>query len=145
MKWKTTWLLVLLAAVMFVYIVTIERHRVTAPGGGPINAKVVPGSINDITALQVRRTNQLVVRAERNNGLWHLTAPIAYPAQNISIVALLAELNNLTGPPHITRELQGQRGQQMKHSHTLKRFPDQDLNLTTPTAESKCATEASGQ
>lgn len=104
MKWKSTWILVLLAVVMFVYIVTVERHRVTGPGGGPLNAKVVPGPINDITVLQIRRTNQLIIRAERTNGLWHLTVPIAYPAQNISIVALLAELNDLTGPPHITRE-----------------------------------------
>ncbi len=104
MKWKSTWLLVLLAVVMFVYIVSVERHRLTGPGGGPLNAKVVPGPINDITALQVRRTNQLVVRAERTNGLWHLTGPITYPARNISIVALLAELNDLIGPPHLTRE-----------------------------------------
>ena len=104
MRWKSTWLLVLLAVVMFVYIVSVERHRVTGSGADPLNAKIVPGPINEITALQVRRTNQLVVRAERTNGLWHLTGPIAYPAQNISIVSLLAELNGLTGPPHITRE-----------------------------------------
>ena len=44
------------------------------------------------------------MRAERTNDLWHLTVPIAYPAQSIAIVTLLAELDSLAGPPQISRE-----------------------------------------
>lgn len=104
MKWRTTGFLALLALTLFAYIVTVERHRPAEGDAQAATRRVIGSPINLLSNLQVRRTNQLIVRVERTNGLWQLTAPIAYPAQNFAIATLLAELDTLAGPPHITRE-----------------------------------------
>jgi hypothetical protein len=104
MKWKTTWLLVGLAAVLFAFIWMVERHsRATSTTGEP-PPRLLPISAADITSVQVRRTNQFVLRADRTNQVWTLTAPSFYPAQTLTIRRLLQTLEELAGYARIPAE-----------------------------------------
>jgi hypothetical protein len=95
MSAKHTWLWILAAALLGGLIV-LERHA-RRPAAGP--PKILPGlEVAAVTSVQVRPPGpaQLEIRAERTNGSWRLTAPLAYPAQTVSIERLLAVLHDLT-------------------------------------------------
>lgn len=99
MNWKTTWCLVGLALGLWAFIWFYERHtRPTATTGQP-PPRLVPLQAAQVTTVQVRRTNQFVLRAERSNQGWNLTAPTFYPGQTYAIQRLLQNLEELTGPP----------------------------------------------
>ncbi len=96
MNWKTTWLLLALAAVLLAFICLVERHlRPTAATAAP------PGPLlafrpTEVTNLVLRRTNQLALRAERTGPNWNLTVPICYPAQTFAVDRLLQTLAGLS-------------------------------------------------
>lgn len=94
MNWKPTWILLGLAGLLFGFIFFYEHHRKGTADNGPPPPLVAvkPG---DVTAVQIRRTNQFLLRAERTNGGWNLTAPLAYPAQPFAIEGLLHALADL--------------------------------------------------
>jgi hypothetical protein len=57
--------------------------------------------------VQLRPTDQDEIRACRTNGTWQIVKPLVYPAQGMSIEALLAELQRLTPAAYVTaRDLQ---------------------------------------
>ncbi len=95
MKWKTTWLLLALVVVLFAFIWLVERRtQPTLPGArAPVRLLAIPAT--DVTGMQLRRTNQLVLWAERTNATWNLTFPFVYPAQVHAIDGLLHWLENL--------------------------------------------------
>ncbi|MEI6779976.1 MAG: DUF4340 domain-containing protein [Verrucomicrobiota bacterium] len=96
------WIIVAVALVLFILV----HHRyLQKTSSGP--TKVLPNlKAAAVTSIQVRPGAQLEIRAERTNGTWQLTEPMAYPAQVVSIEKLLAELERLTPAPYLTaREL----------------------------------------
>ena len=92
------WIIVAVALVLFILV----HHRyLQKTSSGP--TKVLPNlKAAAVTSIQVRPGAQLEIRAERTNGTWQLTEPMAYPAQVVSIEKLLAELERLTPAPYLT-------------------------------------------
>jgi len=103
---RNTWRWIIVAVVLFAFIFVHQRYLQKTAG---VSIKVLPNlRAAAVTRVQVRPAARLEIRAERTNGTWHLTAPLAYPAQAVSIEQLLVELARLTPAPYITaRELQG--------------------------------------
>jgi hypothetical protein len=99
MNWKSTWCLVGLALGLFALIWFYERHTQPSATTGQPPPRVLPISAAQVSVVQVRRTNQLVLRVERSNQVWNITAPIFYPAQTYAIQRLLQNLDELVGPP----------------------------------------------
>ena len=98
MKWKSTWLLVLLVAALFAFITLVERRywRPTSAGGEPL-PRLASFKAAEVTNIQLRITNQLVLRVERPLGapLWQLTVPFHYPGHLHAIEWVLQELEQL--------------------------------------------------
>ncbi len=102
MSWKSTGLLLLLAGGLFAFIFLVERHL--TPTGVQTGAPkpLLTLAPDDVTNIQLRITNQLVLRVERNNnGTWGMVAPLAYPAQTYAIEGLLLTLSEITTPTAI--------------------------------------------
>jgi hypothetical protein len=96
MKWTNTSWLLLSAAVLFGFIYFFERQIPETGAAAAPAPRLIPIKPEEITAVQLRRTNQFVVRAERTNQSWNITAPINYPAQDFAIDHLLKNLASLT-------------------------------------------------
>ena len=104
MSWKGTWTLVGCAALLFGFIYFFEQHRKgTADHGGP-PPPLLTLKPQEVNAIQLRRTNQFVLRVERTNANWTLVAPLTYPAQPYAIEALLKTLANLRSQTFISLE-----------------------------------------
>jgi len=102
MKTKNTWIVVALAAGLFAFIFFFERH--TSIKESPSN-KVLPYlNVAALTSVQVRPAGQVEIRADRTNGTWQLTKPVAYPAQTASIESLLDALAQLATQTPITAQ-----------------------------------------
>lgn len=87
---------------MFGFIFFYEQHRKgTAEKGAP-PPPLLSIKPADVAALQIRRTNQFLLRAERTNGTWSLTAPLVYPAQPFAIEGLLQALSDLRSQTFIS-------------------------------------------
>jgi hypothetical protein len=91
MNWKTTWALLGVAVLMFAFIMLVER-RISTETPPPV--RLLAFKATEVTNIQVRLTNQLVLRVERATAEspWVLTVPISYPAQQHAIESLLREL-----------------------------------------------------
>src|SRR2546421_2074696 len=102
MRWKTTWVLLLSAVLVFglIYFVDPRFSRTGEPPPAP--SALVSIKPEEITAIQVRRTNQFLLRAERTNQSWTITDPISYPAQSEIIEHLLQNLSGLTSYTYIS-------------------------------------------
>ena len=105
MKWRTTGLLVALAVVMFAFIWLVER-RVPGRGDARGPQRLFTFKAADVTNIQLRLTNQLLLRVERTNATapWNLSLPIAYPAQPYAIEGLLQSLETLAARVSITAD-----------------------------------------
>ena len=62
MNWKPTWILLGLTAMLFAFIVLFERH---VPDAQPPPARLVSFRAGEVTNIQLRLTNQLILRVER--------------------------------------------------------------------------------
>jgi hypothetical protein len=92
---KTTWSLILAAAVLFAFIFFVEQparqarlqkaSRKLLPGFDPVL----------VTNIVMRPANRLELRLERQGESWQLTKPIAYPADSNRVDALLAFLSEV--------------------------------------------------
>src|ERR1041384_7729243 len=96
MRWNTTWVLLLSAVVLFGFIYFVDRRFSPTGEPAPPPAALISIKPQEITAVQVRRTNQFLLRAERTNQSWTITAPLNYPAQSETIDHLLKSLSGLT-------------------------------------------------
>src|SRR3954470_6725849 len=104
MKWKTTWGLLIAAALLLGFILLFERQGSSPRGGEPRETRLLSIKPESVTAIQLRRTNQFVLRAERTNQSWGITSPIVYPAQGYSIERLLDELSGLSSFAYLSPE-----------------------------------------
>src|SRR3954462_3210136 len=57
-----------------------------------------------VTSIQIQPAGQLEIRADRTNGTWQLTKPLANPAQSVAIEALLQALEGLSYKTHISAQ-----------------------------------------
>lgn len=85
------------AAALFAFIMLVERRlRPTSAQGEP-PARLFSFKAAEVTNIQIRLTNQLLLWAERNVGsdAWSLTLPTFYPAQGPAIDWLLQAVEEL--------------------------------------------------
>jgi len=91
---RQTWLWLLLAAVLFGFVLARNRYF-HGHESGPV--KVVPNlKPAAVESIEITLTNSVEIRAERTGAGWTLRKPLSYPAQAASIEALLARLERLT-------------------------------------------------
>src|SRR6266567_3603844 len=101
MRWKTTWLLLGLAAMLFGLICLLEwRTSLTSTESAP--ARFLTIKPDDITRVQLTRTNNEVIWLQKTGRTWNLTLPLFYPAQSFAIDGLLKTLAELSSPTYIT-------------------------------------------
>jgi hypothetical protein len=97
---KNTWIWIIVAAGLFAAIFFLKQFG-SKPAVRPV--PVLPGFKGAaVVSVQVHPAGQSVIRAERTNAAWHLTKPMSYPAQAISIESLLAALEQLMPVSQIT-------------------------------------------
>lgn len=102
MNSKTTWTLMLLAAILFAFIVLFERHQ-RQPGDLSMPPKMLPQlRPAATTSVRVRPAGKLEIRAERTNNTWRLTKPLGYPAEAEAVEGLLQALAQLSGQTRLT-------------------------------------------
>src|ERR1043166_2308035 len=91
MRWKATWMTLGLAATLFAFIMLVERR---IPDGQAPPIQLFDFKASEVTNIQLRLTNQLVLRAQRAkaDAPWFLTVPISYPAQPYAIESLIQSL-----------------------------------------------------
>jgi len=99
-NWRATGILFAFAAILFAFIFFFERLPDSKSAHATTRlAAVAP---NEITAIQLKRTNQLMLRVERTNGTWSLTVPVSYPAQPFAVEGLLQRLAELQSTTFIS-------------------------------------------
>src|SRR5258706_3323944 len=104
MRWNTTGILLLSAAVLFGCIYFFERRFPASDEPKPMAPRLIPINPEAVTAIQLRRTNQFILRAERTNENWNITAPISYRADGYPVERLLASLAAVTSYTYISPE-----------------------------------------
>jgi hypothetical protein len=108
MNWRFTWMLVGLAGALLAFIMLVERRLRPSYELGEPPARLFNFKAAEVTNVQLRITNQLALRAERDPSgeSWSLTIPFPYPAQGPAIDWLLHSLEELAPPTFIAqREL----------------------------------------
>jgi hypothetical protein len=91
---KNTGIWFLIAAALFALIFIFEHFlRPAAAESSGILPELSPPAV---TSVQVIPSGAFEIRADRTNGAWVLTKPIAYPAQPAAIETLLDALQKLT-------------------------------------------------
>ena len=100
MNSKTTGIWFVIAAALFAFIFVFEHFlRPAAAESAAILPDLRPAAV---TSVQVIPAGALEIRADRTNGGWLLTKPVAYPAQAAAIEALLDALQKLTPATRIS-------------------------------------------
>jgi hypothetical protein len=100
MSSRQNWFWVTLAVLLGALVFLQYEYRHKKPAGP---TRVIPGmAASRVTSVQVRPLTQPEIRAEKTNGGWVLTDPVAYPAQSANIDRLLAALEHLTAAVHIS-------------------------------------------
>ena len=102
MRWKTTGVLFAIAAGLFAFIYFFERHSI--PIQPEAGIKLIPIVPSEVTAIHLKRTNQLALWVERTNAAWHLTVPLNYPAQPFAVDGFLKLLESATSQTFISLE-----------------------------------------
>jgi hypothetical protein len=122
MNWKSTWILLTAAAVLFAFIWLVERpirQERQRQASRLILPEFDPGSVTSVT-VQVRGADEIHAgRLDGSNDLWQMTRPISYPAQAGPILALLDALTNVGWEQRIpASELKDQPDAQDKFGFT---------------------------
>jgi hypothetical protein len=91
MRWKPTWILLAVAAVLFAFIFLFERQQPDANTPPP---RLLAFKASEVTNIQLRLTNQLILTAARAkvDTLWNLSFPISYPGRQHAIQPLIQAL-----------------------------------------------------
>jgi len=99
---RQTWLWLLLAAVLFGFVLARNRYfHGHEPGPGKVVPNLKPSAVESI---EITLANSVELRAERTGAGWTLRKPLSYPAQAASIEALLVRLERLTPATSIRME-----------------------------------------
>ncbi len=103
MNWKSTWILLGLAVGLFAFILLFER-RLTTHDAPP--ARLLSFKANQVTNIQLRLTNQLMLRVERlrAGAMWNYTFPIAYPAKVPAVEWLIQSLEEVAPAIQIAKQ-----------------------------------------
>ena len=98
-------MLVGFAAVLFAFIVLVERQSQPTYAQGQPPARLFSFKAAEVTNVQLRITNQLALRADRDplGDSWSLTLPIVYPAQGPAIDWLLRTMEELAPTTFISQ------------------------------------------
>ena len=100
MNSKTTGIWFAIAAALFALIYIFQHFlRPAAPESSCLLPELRPAAV---TSVQVIPSGALEIRADRTNGDWLLTKPIAYPAQQAAIESLLDALPKLAAATRIS-------------------------------------------
>jgi hypothetical protein len=98
MNWKPTWVLLVMAAAMLVFIVLVE-HPLRRQRDQQASRLVLPGLDPAlVTNIEIHPWGQAIVQAVRQsdtNHSWRLVRPVSYPAHNQLFAALLEALTKL--------------------------------------------------
>src|SRR5436190_10215888 len=100
MSSRQNWFWIILALLLggLVFAQYEYRHKKPSPP-----SRILPSfPAAHVTELQVRPAGKPEIRAEKTNGAWVLTDPVAYPAQSGNIDNLLIALEKLTAATHIS-------------------------------------------
>ena len=95
MRWKPTWILLAVAAVLFAFIFLFERRLPDANKPPP---RLLSFNAGEVTNIQLRLTNQLILSAGRikaDSPFWNLSFPVSYPARQHAIQPLLQALSEV--------------------------------------------------
>ena len=90
MKWRSTFWLVAVAAILFVFIWGFERHSSSTNQQQSAHPLLSGLSVRDIDSVQLLRTNAFIFQIQRTNGAWEYVAPFSYPAQAEAVKGLIA-------------------------------------------------------
>ena len=138
MNWKSTWIWLTAAVVLFAFIWLVER-----PGRRErmrqSSRVILPNfDATSVNGIEVAPGGADAIRAERLPGAsetWHLTRPISYAAQAKPIQALLDGLRTIEWQERIgAHELQTQPDAQERYGFTRPQF---EISLNTSGAEQK--------
>jgi hypothetical protein len=103
-RWRATWVLFSLALLLFAFIMLVER-RYWPPtrSRGEIPPALFSFKATEVTNIQLRITNQLILRVERpaDAVLWRLALPLSYPGQLHRIEGTLQELEHAVSEAYI--------------------------------------------
>jgi hypothetical protein len=127
---KTTGIWLTIAAALFALIFIFQHSLRPAAAESPcILPELRPAAV---TSIQVIPSGALEIRADRTNGAWQLTKPIAFPAQPAIIESLLDALQKLTVATRIS-------------SAELRSHHDADAEFGFETPRLSLVIEAGGQ
>ena len=103
MNWKSTWILLGLAAGLFAFIFLFE-HRLPTTDTPP--ARLFSFKANEITNIQLRVTNHLMLRVERTRAgaMWNYAFPISYPAKVAAVEWLIQSLEEVVPLLEISKQ-----------------------------------------
>jgi hypothetical protein len=104
MNWRTTWLLVGIAAALFAFIALFERRLATSDAT-PAPQVVLGGfKASEAKFLQVRRGTQFLIALEKTNGAWRYVKPFAYPASKLALENFLQTLEDVVPSTYISHQ-----------------------------------------
>jgi len=103
MNWKSTWILLGLAAGLFAFIFLVERRLPTSDTPA---TRLLSFKANEVTNIQLRVTNQLMLRVERARAgtAWNYVFPISYPAKVAAVDWLIHSLEETVPLIQISRQ-----------------------------------------
>jgi hypothetical protein len=102
MNWRTTWLLVGVAAALFGFIFLFERHLPTSGPDTTTPALLAQFKAASARTLQLRHGTRFVIALERTNGSWHYLRPFEYPAATLKVDGFLRALEDVLPSAYIT-------------------------------------------
>lgn len=103
MNWKSTWILIGLAAGLFAFIFLFES-RVPTTDAPP--TRLLAFRASEVTNIQLRLTNQLMLRVERPRpgAMWNYSFPISYPAKDYAVEWLIQSLEEAVPVLQISKQ-----------------------------------------
>ncbi len=103
MRWKPTWILLGVSAALFIFIVLFERRL---PDANPPPPRLLAFKASEVTNIQLRLTNQLILSAARTKAElpWTLSFPVSYPARQHAIQPLLQALTEVVPHAEISQQ-----------------------------------------
>src|SRR6185436_12842580 len=112
MRWKTTWVLLTIAVLLFAFIYFVERKTSSTSVAAAPAPRLLSFKPESISGLQLERsmdrTNKFRLWLERTDRTWNLSLPLSYPAQAMAVENLLQALASLTVETYISpQELAG--------------------------------------
>lgn len=124
MNWKSTWIWLTAALVLFAFVWLVERPQREEKLRQAGRAVLPNFDSNSVTTITITPADADEIRAEfTSNHAWQLTRPISYPAQSKPIQALLAALAKLEWQGRIdASELQTQPDAQERYGFAKPQF-----------------------